>query len=141
MKFLRFRLIGSVFPRHLTEETSGGELSAVPHYHNLPRPRDGPECIYGLDLTCLIDQQKIEVDLTGFKILCYGNRTHHKHRLDGLNGPSSLREKSPDRQVSPLLLHLATYKSNFAHIRSALGKSRKMGICDFAPRQTNSCFI
>ncbi len=99
---------------HTFKKTRGWELFTVADYHGLIGSQDSSKRVYGLHLTCFIENNHIESDASGRQIHGNGHRAHHKYRLDCLDGLAGFFHEPSYRKMSSPFLHLVPQKAHLS---------------------------
>src|SRR5262249_8902918 len=96
------------------KKARGWQLHLVTNDYQLASPQHGPKRILRLKLGGFVHHNKIEIDLTGHKVLSHGQRAHHEARLQRLKSPRSSCDKLAQGNMTTLLLYLMAEKARLA---------------------------
>ena len=99
---------------HPVEKARRRQLFLVAHDDDPAAARDKTKGVLRAQLTCLVDDEEIEIDRTRRQELRDRERAHEKNRLDFLDRAARRLHQLAQRHVSALAADFAAYHTHFA---------------------------
>src|SRR5882724_11174592 len=99
--------------RNALKEVCWRKLFRITNNHHLPASRECADCIFRLQLRGLVHDDKIELELSGSKVLSNGQRPHHKARLESDQCAGGSENELPYRNVALLFIKLVHDERHF----------------------------